>query len=108
MAAPNSKTMRSHKPDHVSRLAIDTTTATYNGSRDEPPSPPPQPPPSPAGWSRLLSVCCVAIDVCCQMLTPRQARLPCAIKLLNSGVHDSNASKSVVFSTVRILTMIGS
>lgn len=103
MAAPNSKMMRSHELDHhASPLVIDTSTAVYDGSRDEPPSPPPQPPPSPAGWNRLLSVCCVAINADYQVLTPRQARLPCAIKHLNSGVHDSNASKSAVLRTIAV------
>lgn len=102
MAAPNSKTMRSYELDHASPLAIDTSTAVYDGSRDESPSPPPQPPPSPAGWNRLLSVCCVAIDAYCQVLTPCQARLPCAIRHLNSGVHDSNASKSAVLRTIAV------
>ncbi|KAF3037738.1 hypothetical protein E8E11_006686 [Didymella keratinophila] len=60
MAAPNSKTMRSHELDHASPLAIDTSTAVYDRSRDEPPSPPPQPPPSPAGWNRLLSLASLA------------------------------------------------
>lgn len=62
MAAPDSKTMRPHSLDHATRLAIDTSAAVYDESRDEPPSPPPQPPPSPAGWNRLFRVLCVAID----------------------------------------------
>lgn len=54
-------------------------------SRDDPPSPPPQPPPSPASWNRLLSVRCVARRHP-SLLTLREARRPCTVANLNSGV----------------------
>jgi hypothetical protein len=54
-------------------------------SRDDPPSPPPQPPPSPASWNRLPSVRCVTRRHP-GLLTLREARRPCAVANLNSGV----------------------